>query len=498
MKKLYFLLINLVLPLLLMAQEPTSTSSSSDPQSNQVPTDDRSRSVFIGGVVVDKTNYQQIGIKGDIPIGKLGLGVDINLLIDQNGNIRKEDWNKWTDYLDKIYYIRWAHKGDPFYFKFGGLSYSYIGYRNIINGYSNMLEYPTYKRYGLEMQIQAGKFGLELFANDFKESFRAKNPSIVAGGRISYKVIGDLTVGGTFVRDFNQYNGLRDTDKDGTPDQIDELPYKSDYSTLWDKYYGEHIERGDSPEKALDYTNDAFLSHALPSNKTKADLFNLDIAEGRGISVYGADLGYPLIHNELIKLDVYTQYSKIHGYGWGVTLPGASLSIGNFFNISAEYRKQSKEFVYGYFNQTYEFERAVFGADPMQPITKDMTMKAITEGMSGFFVGMSMNFFDFASLTANYSDMSSGNSMNKRSLYGEFGLKKKLLPGINEAKAYYVQNNVQDFKQWKTPSTILGYILEYNIGGAGVGFEYRFNFQQNAKGELETLKTILLRTSVKF
>jgi len=496
MKKLYFLLLSLALPFFLKAQEPTTTTNSGD-QQNVQQMDDRSRSVFIGGVVVDKKNYQQIGIKGDIPIGKLGLGVDINLLIDKDGNIRKEDWKEWTDYLDKIYYIRWAHKGDPFYFKFGGLNYSYIGYRNIINGYSNMLEYPTYKRYGLEMQIQAGKFGMELFANDFKELFRT-NASIVAGARMTYKVAGDLTVGATLVRDFNQYNGLRDRDGDGTPDQVDKFPYDAAYATQWEQTKYIDQSKGDSEADAIAFANKAYANNLISDNITKNDIFNFNTKPTRAISVYGADLGYPLVHNDLIKLDLYSQYSQIQGYGWGMTLPGASLSIGSFFNITAEYRKQSKEFVYGYFNQTYEFERAVFGGDPKNPITKDMTLKTITEGMSGFYLGMNLNFFDFASVTANYSDMTTGGSMNRRSLYGEASLKKKLIPGINEAKAYYVQNNVQDFQQWKTPSTILGYILEYQIGSAGVGFEYRYNFKNNEKGEIETLKTILLRTSIKF
>jgi hypothetical protein len=291
---------------------------------------------------------------------------------------------------------------------------------------------------------------------------------------------------------------LRDSDGDGIPDQVDELPYKSEYSTLWDQQVAIRESLGDSHADAVSFANKAYTSNLLPSTKTKADLFDLTKAPANGVSVYGADLGYPLIKSGLVKLNVYSTFAQIQGHGWGTTLPGVSLSIGNFFNFSAEYRKQSKEFVFGYFNQTYEFQRSVFQAGQKNPLTKDSTLLGITQGMSGFYVGLSINLMDFASITANYSDMSNGGSTNVRSIYGEASLKKKLIPGINDAKAYYLQNNVQDFQNWKTPSTILGYILDYNIGGAAVGFEYRYNFQYDATGQIQTLKTILLRTSVKF
>ena len=175
---------------------------------------------FVGATSLGGINYQQIGFRGDFPIGKFGFGLDVKVLLDATGKIRKEDWDQWQDYLDKVYYIRYGHRGDPFYIKTGGLDYSYLGYRNIINGYSNMLEYPTVKRYGLEMAVQGDKFGAELFLNDFKE-FSMNKPSAVIGGRLTYKLLGDITLGVSAVTDLNQFNGLKDNDKDGYPDEID-------------------------------------------------------------------------------------------------------------------------------------------------------------------------------------------------------------------------------------------------------------------------------------
>ena len=125
--------------------------------------------IVIGSTTIDGENFQRIGFRLDFPIGKLGIGLDINFLIDEEGNLREEDWDETEDYLNIIYYIRWDRKGAPLYAKAGGLDSSYIGYSNIVNGYSNMIEYPEYKRFGMEMEINTDNFKAELLLNDFKE-----------------------------------------------------------------------------------------------------------------------------------------------------------------------------------------------------------------------------------------------------------------------------------------------------------------------------------------
>ncbi|MDI3526566.1 MAG: hypothetical protein PWR03_749 [Tenuifilum sp.] len=43
---------------------------------------------IIGAVNIDGKNYQQFALRTDIPIGKFGFGLDIQLLFDENGQIR--------------------------------------------------------------------------------------------------------------------------------------------------------------------------------------------------------------------------------------------------------------------------------------------------------------------------------------------------------------------------------------------------------------------------
>jgi hypothetical protein len=78
-----------------------------------------------------------------------------------------------------------------------------------------MVEFPTVKRWGLEMSFHTKdeegnkKFGAELFINDFKEMFR-ETPSMIFGTRLAYRPIGKLEVGFTYAGDYNEFNSLKD------------------------------------------------------------------------------------------------------------------------------------------------------------------------------------------------------------------------------------------------------------------------------------------------
>lgn len=463
------------------------------------PQQDSSRfggGLFIGGVTIDGKNYQQFGIRADIPVGKFGFGVDLQILLNENGHIRKEDWDEWHDYLDKLYYVRYGRKGDPFYVRLGGLDYSYLGYRNVVNGYSNMIEFPTIKRYGLDMDIEAGKFRGELFLNDFKEMFEHE-ASMVFATRLSYKVLGRLTVGGTFAADFNEYNALKDRDDDGFPDEVDKYPEKSKWVTEYDKFLVESNYDYEYVDKSVEY---GLCSDTL----SRDDVFNKHSNRSK-VSIWSVDLGYPLIDMERFKLDVYTQFTQITNYGWGITAPGLQLTIGNFLNIYAEYRRQSEEFLFGYFNNTYEIERSFFVQDANgspKVKTKRQSLKDIKDPMNGYFAGVNLNLINILGVGVYYQDLRN-DDMNLRSLRGELGLREGLIPNLVEAKGYYIQNNVQDFREWKTPSTVMGYTFGYTFKGATLGFDYRFTFVDKngdglIRGSEETVRTFGFKTSVLF
>ncbi len=508
---------------LLFASQPVFS------QVDELPKSDTSKfsgGAVVGAVTIDGKTYQQFSLRADVPIGKFGFGVDLQILFDENGQIRKEDWDQWQDYLDKIYYIRYGQKRDPFYLKFGGLDYSYIGYSNIFNGYSNMVEYPTRKRYGGEISFYVpsekfeGKprFGAEILFNDAKELFvkTPATPGLVLGTRAFFRPFKHLELGVSFGGDFNEYNAFLDFDGDGVPDVIDLYPSKKAWATDMDKISvsdWDHLLNDPfwGATRAEAYQKLLSLGLAPSDTSRMADLFNLS---DQSSQMYAAsfDIGIPIVEKEKFKFDIYSHITQLKGdktYGWGAALPGIRMIIGsgnvnNFLTIKAEYRRSSKEFMFGYFNNTYELERAQFVGN-RQVITKQQQLLAIQEELNGIYASAEMNILNYVVLFAGYQDLMGTEDNHMRSIHGEvkMGEALKKLISFADVKGYYIQNNVQDFRERKTPSTLAGYTIGYNYKGATVGFDYRWTFQDldgngTIKGDNEIIKTISFRTAVTF
>ena len=78
-----------------------------------------------GAATIDGKIYNQISFRPEITFKKLGLGLDINLYIDENGQIYSKNWlftdigSSFQAIMDKIYYVRWGNRSDDFYFRAG-------------------------------------------------------------------------------------------------------------------------------------------------------------------------------------------------------------------------------------------------------------------------------------------------------------------------------------------------------------------------------------------
>ena len=124
-----------------------------------------------GGLTfIDSNPFLQIQLQPDIPIGALGLGLDLVVLYNPFAETDEprflaedaEDWNNPSTWLRLIRYIRYGQPNEPFHFRFGELDYLTIGHGSIMSGYSN------YDRRGVQLNLRSSdnRYGVETMLND--------------------------------------------------------------------------------------------------------------------------------------------------------------------------------------------------------------------------------------------------------------------------------------------------------------------------------------------
>jgi len=418
-------------------------------------------SASVGASVLDGQVYNQISIRPEIPLGPLGVGLDLNFYFDADGNLREEDWDEAGDIVDKILYIRYHEPSDPTYLRAGALTSVTMGQGLIMDNYSNMIQYPQIRKVGLFGHKEVGSFRLQGLVANLRE---LGNPGLL-GMRASMPLIGKLRIGATYVVDGDQFGGLPDKDDDGVPDAFDDFPDNDSLSIDTD---------GDGFADELDFDRDGdgftdnhpFLNNDVDGVALKTTLNLKDTSSA--VSIFGFDVEYPLVSNKLFGLTVYSEFAKIKDFGSGFAMPGVRATIGPLF-LRAEYRSYQSEFVGNYFNRTYDLERVfmtTLSDGSVTAVTKDTLLKTIVDPLTGVFGGASLDMLGMFTLAASYSSMSSGNdSLPKlQSLFADVSLNTVFIPKINRASLFYQQTNVDNVFDWeKTPSTIIGYAIGYEI-----------------------------------
>ena len=127
--------------------------------------------LYGGGLTfIDGDAYVQVQLQPDIPLGKIGIGLDLILLYNPYAEgtepqILAEDGESWdspSTWLRLIRYIRYGQPYDPFHLRFGALDYLTIGHGSIMSGYSN------HDRRGLRLNFRntENRSGVETMLND--------------------------------------------------------------------------------------------------------------------------------------------------------------------------------------------------------------------------------------------------------------------------------------------------------------------------------------------
>jgi hypothetical protein len=494
-----------------------------------------------GAVTIDGKLYNQIALRPDINIGKLGVGLDVILYMDEDGNIRKDDWNDAGDILDKIMYVRWGAPGDPLFARVGTLTNSTLGYGLFMTGYNNAMEYPSIKKIGTHFGGKVGPVGIEALIADFKEFTTDPELAFGLGGIRATYSLGKLAIGATLVSDQNQYLGLKDADGDGFPDLVDDFADDASYSKdtdgdgLPDESDGDLD--GDNVTDVVWVFNDGntidiseteisgYTEYPLDTSiDAKNDPFNIH-DNPRGIYGLSFDVGYPVLNKDWLNLFIFSEFGTYMGgqdssyvkndsdifelipneYGWGLAAPGIRANLFKIVDMSLEYRMTGGNFVYGLFDQNYDIERVSFvnvDGVGLSPQTRYEKLHH-TPSLGGVFGSLNVNLFNVVTIMGGYQDMRSGDGTEVKGIMAEAGIKPDLIPKVKGAKAFLNRMNVGDPWDLKSEGTLMGYQLSIDMGGALLTWNYRQSFRDlDGSGIIdqdnETITTVSIETGISF
>ncbi|MCG2716255.1 MAG: FecR family protein [Candidatus Marinimicrobia bacterium] len=430
----------------------------------------------LGSVTIDDKIYNQIALRPEVKFGKLGVALDIAIYMDEQGNIRKDEWDEFSDYLDKFYYVRWAQQGDPFFAKLGAMDNVTLGYGILMSGYSNTTEYPQVRKVGVHTGMQIGKLGWEAFVANAKE---ITGPGLMAG-RVTYRPQKKLplTLGGSVVLDVYPYKGLPDSDDDEVPDALDIFPDKDDNQSLSDLSQLSLKDREIIRNSGVDFPSDELIDNGITKLTDYDRIMNGAVA---------FDIGMPVFKNKLFKVDIYGQAAtfipvedsalvydnntKIYSReafkpGFGFAVPGIRANILKIFNLSLEYRYAGENFLFGYWDRVYDYERVQIRNRQIFTKHQMTLMQNQMQGVYGYF---NVNILNYVILGSYYQHMfTSGTEI--KSFMATASIPKGKIPKLADAIAFYQRNNDDNPFDFGAPSenTILGYKVGFELGGGAV------------------------------
>ena len=509
-------------------QEMETLEKATEPPANEPPADPFSMGLGIGSVTIDDILYNQIALRPEINIGKVGLGLDLVLYIDNNGNIRYDEWEIEEDLsllLDKILYIKYGKKSEMFWGKYGSIEGMTFGYGGLMNNYSNMMEFPSVRRVGLNTGVNIGPVSTEVFLANLKDISRG---GTIIGFRGAYTISENipLTFGFNYILDQNMFSALKDKDEDSYPDVFDDFP---DSLNLWNDTDGDGIpdphEGLDSARWDIDADGDNLYDLDGDNSITlKATPFSLK--NNKAVtSAIGFDIGYPILNSKLISLKLYTEYNKLtfpgvvnvvgsdtsftrkKRSGTGITIPGLRSRLFGFIDLSVEYRLIRDSYVPNFFDQAYDLNRVSASLEGDETIikTKDMSVfsafdDSSSNSSSGLYGSAGFDLFNLVTFTASYANMKSDNSEIK-SFSSFLSLNTENIPKISSASAYFQRNNDDNPFDFETPSinTIMGYKVGYELSkGVSLIWNFRQFYRENGIGDLEPVKQTTIETSFNF
>lgn len=510
----------------------------------------------MGSVTVGDQQLYRLSMRPDIPLGKWGLALDIELFIDEEGGFSDRGWEFGTStetlntFLRKLYYLRYGRPKDDLYFKIGALDEVTLGYGFIMDGYRNTVQYPGIKKTGVQFQLDnlgSQQFKVEGVVNNIQDF---QGGGALVGLRLSARPAGKLEFGLTYVVDIDQYGGLLDSDDDGFPDDVDAFPGDKNRALDNDADgVADETDSDDDNDGAIDIDaasgfsdeilsrlggiNADFGNDAFPVDRdvNRKNPFNKDRVGSDRFGILGFDAAYPLVDSEQLDLRLYGQLALLvddddqlsaaqadsqgvtrinrKAEGFGIAAPGLWLKAGPLTG-QIEFRHFQDDFDAGYFDNLYELDRTRLDVATGRATPKDALLGR-DASQSGVYGRIGANLGGLLDTAADYQYLT-GADNPKQQLHARANLSKKMLenvPRLTRAQAYYQKNNIgarlnergngeDDFLE-STEDTFYGYLVGWEMSsGVSLFWDTRFVFERGADLRLRRQKIMTIETVFTF
>lgn len=440
----------------------------------------------VGAITINGVTYSQIRLRPELEFGKIGIGLDIDLLMDARGRVSFETWDSWQDYLGKLFYVRYGGRKDPFYFKTGCIADYTLAHGLIFDNFSNMLRYPDEKNIGSYIGVNTDCYGMgiEVYTHDiFRNQILAASLRGKPLRTIELPWLSRITLGINAGWDRNQYGRFVDSDDDGVPDVYDNFPEDARYAADTDgDGIPDEIDWDLNGNSIIDHPSmNPYVDEVFPNFATYYPDYPLDMncwadslsryTEKRPISIYGFDFELPLMEGDKFIWSTYGEMAFIKNHGNGFVFPGFKAKY-SFLQAKLEFRNFGSGFLPSYFDKIYEGKRSevkvVVDPDTQQKhyfmSTKDEIL-ANTKSSLGWFGLLQADFQDYAFLRIAYQDMYSRNMVAGKSLWFKFGVTPGFIPKFKQASIYYSQTDADriDFVHLRNERAHLVAELKYQI-----------------------------------
>ncbi len=403
-----------------------------------------------GSITLNDEIYNKVALAPEFSVWKFALGLNIELLFDKDGNIYKDDWDEAEDYADKVLYLRFAQKGDPFYFLFGNINSYTLGNGLIMKNYTNTLLYPDNRKLGAMVGFNVKNWSVELFSSDVMEND-------IMATRVGYSPWSRLQIGLSAAADLDQYNGIVDQDGDGYPDIYDDYPSDKDYYDTYQKSKSKLKEVWTGTDEAFE----EYFKKLVASNNHKT-VSQLKSKAGSDKAIYeiGADYTVDIYRGRTLFVQHYGEVAQIVDHGYGFVFPGF---IAKFFifDLNVGFRHYADEFTAPYFGTLYDQNRIKLyeSGDSVLVKTKEDELKD-AKAANGWQGTLTSDIYGIAELVVSYSSMYYDDDAMKDKNYqgfeSVFKLHSGVVPFISTAYVKYSQENEPNlFSDWQTENTYI-------------------------------------------